>query len=184
LSESSKKQPIDDERPVFDSGALLGIGHNQGPPIDDPEPEPDADTETQPLKRGRRVSGSKLSKEDIAWLRAKEKSGELEKVTWDSPYGSDVVANFERRLAGPSRGADPSSGEGNCKWRNPDGAVSRRGYRRIFHVTTQAEDSRRGGRIDEVQRIAARVLRGRNATIFERSVLYPLTGLQKAKPEE
>ena len=111
----SKKQE-DDKKTVFDGGTF-GIGHNQGPPLDDreviaAEADANADTDTRLVKRGRkrrRVSGSKLTPEALVWLRAKEKSGELEKVTWDSPYGSDVVENFE----GGGRGRLSTAGQVN-----------------------------------------------------------------------
>jgi hypothetical protein len=151
------------------------IGHNQGPPLDEAEADASADTDTQPVKRGRRVSGSKLTKEAIAWLRAREKSGELEKVIWDSPYGSKVVENFERRQTGASR--NPESG----KWRNPDGLVSRRGHRRVFPEDKQWLDE---NNIQALRLTAARVLHGRNATVFEKHVTNPLIGLPKSSVGE
>jgi hypothetical protein len=191
MSGSSKKR--DDDKTVFDEGEF-GIGHNQGPPLDDreviaaeAEADANADTDSQLLKRKHpsRISGSRLTKEDLAWLRAREKSGQLEKVTWDSPYGSDAIENFEMRMAGPSR-PDPSStsdetGGVDCKWRNPDGLVSKRGYRRI------APDEKRwlnDNNIDELREIAARVLHGRNATVFEKHVTNPLIGLPKSSVRE
>src|SRR5262249_36135156 len=168
MSGSSKKR--DDEKAIFDGGEF-GIGHNQGPPLDDreaiaAEANENADTETQPLKRGRRVSGSKLTKEALTWLRVREKSGALEKVTWDSPHGSEIVENFERRWSGGS------SRDGSGKWRNPDGLVSRRGKRRIV------PESRNSDEIEcdlwLLREIAEQVLHGRNATIFEKLVIKPL----------
>jgi hypothetical protein len=164
----SKKQE-DDKKTVFDGGTF-GIGHNQGPPLDDreviaAEADANADTDTRLVKRGRkrrRVSGSKLTPEALVWLRAKEKSGELEKVTWDSPYGSDVVENFERRRAGPSKHG------GSGKWRNPDGLVSRRGYRRVSPLDSQEEAWLKEYRIDVIRETATRILYGPHATIFEK----------------
>jgi hypothetical protein len=76
LSASSKK---DDEKTVFDRGV---IGHNGGPELSDVEIETDADDSGVPTKRGaggdRR--GRVLSDADKAWLKQKEKAGELAKV--------------------------------------------------------------------------------------------------------
>ena len=177
MSKAKKK----DDKAVFDRGAF-GIGHNQGPPLDDREviaaeadADANADTDTQLVKRSRRVSGSKLTKEALDWLRAREKSGELEKVVWDSPYGSKAIENFERRQTGASR--DRESG----KWRNPDSLVSRRGYRRVFREDKQWLDE---NNIEALQLTAARVLHGRNATVFEKHVTNPLIGLPKVSVKE
>lgn len=187
MSGGSKKQV--DEKSVFD-GSEFGIGHNRGPALDDPEAivaaeeeadaeaNPDTDNRPEKVRKSRKPNrpGPFLSDADIKWLREREKSGELAKVVWDSPYGSESIDAFERRTA---RG-----GHSKVEGKHVGGGVlvSRRGYARVIRDTDKAWLNENN--IDALRETAARVLHGRNATIFEKHVINPLLGLPKVSVKE
>ena len=61
-----------------------------------------------------------------------------------------------------------------------DGLVSRSGRRRIAPEDLLRDNAERDWQIDELKRLAKKALRGRNATVFRRSVLEPLEGIAGA----
>jgi hypothetical protein len=163
MSRSSKKQ--DDEKAVFDSGGF-GIGHNQGPALDDPETEV-PDTDNPPVRPGRQCEPI-LSGAHEAQLKRWEKSGQLEKVKQVSAHGSEAL---------DARMADLAAG-------GVDGLVSKRGYRRIIPGATREEQEWIENNTQILRNIAKELFHGRNATVFERRFLNPLDGQPKASVGE
>jgi hypothetical protein len=158
---SAKRQEDDDEKPVFDSGRA-GVGHNQGPALENEDPETPPDIDNAPTVHSR-SRGPALSDADRALLKEWEKSGQLEKVK--KPLSGFAYHDELAKGGGLHKGADKI-------WRGEAGRISRRGYRR---VETEQKSWLKEGRRDVIRRTAARVLRGPYATIFE---LYYFSGFK------
>jgi hypothetical protein len=157
MSGNSKKRE-DDEKAIFDGGRF-GIGHNQGPALEDSETEtPDIDN--APTKPG--VCGPILSDAHNAQLKEWEKSRQLEKVKQVSA-GSEAL---DARMAALAAGG-------------VDGLVSKRGFRRIIPGATREEQEWIEEHAWKLREIAKDILHGRNATVFERRFLNPLDGHPK-----
>ena len=110
---------------------------------------------------------------EVARLRAKWRAG----VGVDSERSG--VAAFEsksatgfRRIGGKRVAAD--------------GLVSRGGYRRIFpdHDDDDWADFFMPGQVEELEKTARAVLRGRSATVFNKLVVAPLRGKTRSTVEE
>jgi hypothetical protein len=136
-----------------------GIGHNQGPDLNDNRSDIEKDDADRDRRR-RIIGGSNLSEADIAWLREREKTGQLSKVIWTSVSGSTAAEGRINYL---------SSGRA-------DGLISRGGYRRITHAPTQEERDRLDDGLFRLKQIT-RNWQGRNAEIFRRHHLNPLDGI-------
>jgi len=150
-----------------DDDEVPGIGHNQGPAIDQ-EPPPESDK--------------------LNLINTVNSSGGDQHHSVDADdYSADSVANPEQQ-PGPKTidGKEAANAAGYTKVAGKhvaaDGLVSRRGYRRILPESRNREEIE--GDLEKLDEIAKQVLRGRNATIFEKCVIRPLEDGSRRPPVE
>jgi hypothetical protein len=159
----SEKADKDDEH-------LAGIGHNQGPAIDQ-EPLPESD-KLNLVTEAKAVSGGATDHFVGSDDYSANSSANLEDQS-----GSRSVAGYEAKWAA---GYTKVGG----KYIAADGLVSRGGFRRIIPEETDWDREKWAERAAELADAAGKILHGRNATIFEGRVLDPLRGRPKRSVDD